>query len=94
MTTANVIGRAPAFPIPSMVKGNVSPVEVLEKYRTIAVVGASKNPEKEAYSVPRYLKDHHPKLRGGQEFSNQPITEHESTAPKTGRLRKCTGEII
>lgn len=41
-----------------MVAGTVSPVEVLEKYRTIAVVGASKNPEKEAYSVPRYLKDH------------------------------------
>jgi len=30
----------------------------LEKWRTIAVVGASKNPEKEAYSVPRYLKEH------------------------------------
>ena len=41
-----------------MVTGTVSPVEVLKKYRTIAVVGASKNPEKEAYSVPRYLKDH------------------------------------
>jgi uncharacterized protein len=41
-----------------MATGTASPVEVLEKYRTIAVVGASKNPEKEAYSVPRYLKDH------------------------------------
>lgn len=41
-----------------MVSGTVSPVEVLEKYRTIAVVGASKSPEKEAFSVPRYLKDH------------------------------------
>jgi uncharacterized protein len=41
-----------------MVKGNVSPVEVLEKYRAIAVVGASKNPEKEAFTVPKYLKDH------------------------------------
>ena len=40
-----------------MVTGTASPVEVLEKSRTIAVVGASKNPEKEAYSVPRYLKD-------------------------------------
>lgn len=40
-----------------MVSGTVSPVEVLVKYRTIAVVGASKSPEKEAYSVPRYLKD-------------------------------------
>jgi uncharacterized protein len=41
-----------------MVIGTASPLEVLEKYRTIAVVGASKNPGKEAYSVPRYLKDH------------------------------------
>jgi len=41
-----------------MVTANVSPAEVLEKYKTIAVVGASKNPEKEAFTVPRYLKDH------------------------------------
>ncbi len=41
-----------------MVSGTVSPVGVLERYRTIAVVGASKSPEKEAYSVPLYLKDH------------------------------------
>jgi len=41
-----------------MVSGTVSPVEALEKYRTIAVVGASKSPEKVAYSVPLYLKDH------------------------------------
>lgn len=41
-----------------MVIANVYPAEVLDKYRTIAVVGASKNPEKQAYSVPRYLKDH------------------------------------
>jgi uncharacterized protein len=40
-----------------LVTSNVSPVAVLEKSKTIAVVGASKNPEKEAYSVPRYLKD-------------------------------------
>jgi predicted CoA-binding protein len=41
-----------------MVTGTASTVEVLEKYRTVAVVGASKSPEKAAYSVPRYLKDH------------------------------------
>ena len=28
----------------------------MRKYRVIAVVGASKNPEKEAYSVPAYLR--------------------------------------
>jgi predicted CoA-binding protein len=41
-----------------MATGTASPVEVLEKSKTIAVVGASKNPEKEAYQVPRYLKEH------------------------------------
>jgi uncharacterized protein len=40
-----------------LVTGTVSPVDVLKKWRTIAVVGASKNPEKEACSVPRYLKE-------------------------------------
>jgi len=30
----------------------------MKKYRTIAVVGASKNPEKEAFTVPQYLKQH------------------------------------
>lgn len=38
--------------------GAASPAEVLEKYRTIAVVGASKDPLKAANSVPRYLKVH------------------------------------
>lgn len=40
-----------------MVTGTVSPVWVLETYKVIAVVGASKNPEKEAYTVPHYLKE-------------------------------------
>ena len=29
----------------------------MRKYRTIAVVGASKNPEKDANTVPQYMKD-------------------------------------
>ncbi len=36
----------------------ISPREVLKKYKVIAVVGASKNPEKEAYTVPQYMKEH------------------------------------
>ncbi len=36
----------------------VSPSEVVRKYKVIAVVGASKNPEKEAYSVPKYMQEH------------------------------------
>ncbi|MCL4355788.1 MAG: CoA-binding protein [Nitrososphaerota archaeon] len=39
-----------------MEKFTVNPVEVMRQYRTIAVVGASKNPEKEAFTVPAYLQ--------------------------------------
>jgi len=39
-------------------KFTVEPTDVMRKYRVIAVVGASKNPEKEANSVPAYLQDH------------------------------------
>ncbi|MDG7012258.1 MAG: CoA-binding protein [Nitrososphaerota archaeon] len=39
-----------------MEKFTVIPVEVMRQYRTIAVVGASKNPEKEAFTVPAYLQ--------------------------------------
>jgi predicted CoA-binding protein len=42
-------------PVP---KFTVQPSDVMRKYRIIAVVGASKNPEKEAYSVPAYLRAH------------------------------------
>jgi uncharacterized protein len=41
-----------------MQKFTVDPKEVMRKYKIIAVVGASKNPEKEANSVPDYLKRH------------------------------------
>ncbi|MBI2649675.1 MAG: CoA-binding protein [Thaumarchaeota archaeon] len=34
----------------------VSPREVLKNHKVIAVVGASKNPEKDAHTVPLYLK--------------------------------------
>lgn len=36
---------------------NISPREALE-YKTIAVVGASENPDKEAHIVPAYLQQH------------------------------------
>jgi predicted CoA-binding protein len=41
-----------------MPRFTVSPTEVMRKYRVIAVVGASKNPEKEAFTVPAYLRQH------------------------------------
>lgn len=39
-----------------MEKFTVNPVDVMKQYKTIAVVGASKNPEKEAFTVPAYLQ--------------------------------------
>ncbi len=41
-----------------MNKWTVQPPDVLRKYKVIAVVGASKSPEKEAFTVPLYLKQH------------------------------------
>ncbi len=41
-----------------MTNATISPVEVMKAHRVIAVVGASKNPGKEAHTVPAYLKDH------------------------------------
>ncbi len=41
-----------------MRSSTIRPAEVLKRYKTIAVVGASKNPEKEAFTVPQYMKDH------------------------------------
>lgn len=32
--------------------------EILKKYKTVAVVGASRDPAKDAHTVPKYLKDH------------------------------------
>jgi predicted CoA-binding protein len=40
-----------------MENSTVQPVEVMRRYKVIAVVGASKNPEKEAHTVPRYLRE-------------------------------------
>jgi predicted CoA-binding protein len=40
-----------------LVTGNASPIDVLKKSKVVAVVGASKNPEKESHTVPRYLKE-------------------------------------
>jgi uncharacterized protein len=41
-----------------MQKFTVQPTDVMREYKIIAVVGASKNPEKEANSVPAYLQEH------------------------------------
>ncbi len=41
-----------------MPKWNVQPADVLRRYKVVAVVGASKSPDKEAYTVPLYMKEH------------------------------------
>lgn len=41
-----------------MVSSSVPPKDVVNKYKFIAVVGASKSPEKEAFTVPQYLQRH------------------------------------
>jgi len=41
-----------------MPKSTVTPADVMRNHRVIAVVGASKNPEKEAFTVPAYLLQH------------------------------------
>lgn len=41
-----------------MVSYTVAPNEVLKRSKVVAVVGASKNPEKEANTVPLYLMQH------------------------------------
>jgi predicted CoA-binding protein len=35
----------------------MDPVEVLKRYRTVAVIGASRDPSKWAHIVPKYLKE-------------------------------------
>ncbi len=41
---------------------SISPVEVLRNHWVIAVVGASRNPEKDAHTVPLYMKQHRYKI--------------------------------
>lgn len=41
-----------------MSSSNVDISEVVNRYNVVAVVGASKNPEKDAHTVPAYLKEH------------------------------------
>ncbi len=41
-----------------MPKFTVDPTEVIMNHKVVAVVGASKNPDKDAYTVPEYLQRH------------------------------------
>jgi uncharacterized protein len=41
-----------------MTSATISPTQVMRDIKTIAVVGASKNPEEDAHLVPAFLKEH------------------------------------
>jgi uncharacterized protein len=41
-----------------MARSTVDPAEALARHKVMAVVGASKNPEKDAHTVPLYMKEH------------------------------------
>jgi len=45
-------------PQPNVESATVRPADVLSRYKIIAVVGASRNEEKDAFSVPQYMKKH------------------------------------
>ena len=73
-------------------KHTVEPTEVMRKYRVIAVVGASKNPEKEANSVPLYLQE-----RGYTIIPVNPTTDRvngEKSYPSLGELPDELGRRV
>jgi hypothetical protein len=49
--------------------------EILEKYKTIAVIGCSTNPEKPAHYVPKYLKEHGYKIIPVNPFADEILGE-------------------
>lgn len=49
--------------------------EILQKSRTIAVVGCSRDPEKDAYKVPKYLKEHGYKIIPVNPFAEEILGE-------------------
>jgi hypothetical protein len=75
-----------------MNRWTVKPAEVLRKYKVIAVVGASKNPEKEAFTVPLYLRQH-----GYTVIPVNPTTDSiqgEKAYPRLARIpRELAGKV-
>lgn len=55
--SGEIILKPRAFP-PFMPKWTIRPADVLRRYKVVAVVGASKTPDKEAFTVPLYMKEH------------------------------------
>jgi uncharacterized protein len=75
-----------------MTTGTVSPAEVMAKYRTIAVVGASKNPGKEAHSVPKYLKDNGYRIVPVNPFATEVVGE--TAYPSLADLPEEVGRTV
>jgi predicted CoA-binding protein len=60
MKELNLFAHSLGSYIMSSEKNAVGPKakEILRKYNTIAVVGCSRDPEKAAYQIPKYMKEH------------------------------------
>jgi hypothetical protein len=54
--------------------------EILRKYKTIAVVGCSRDPEKAAYQIPKYMKEHGYKIIPVNPFAGTILDEKTYTS--------------
>ena len=71
----------------------ISPHEVLRKYKTIAVVGASKNPAKDAYTVPQFMKEHGYKIIPVNPTADDGLSAAAGGAP-TGRDHATAATLL
>ena len=62
--------------------------DILKKYKTVAVIGMSKNPEKDAYTIPEYLLKH-----GYRVIPVNPTAEEILGQKSYKRLRDVPEEI-
>lgn len=62
--------------------------DILKKYKTVAVIGMSKNPEKDAYTIPEYLLKH-----GYRVIPVNPTAEEILGQKSFKRLRDVPEEI-
>ncbi len=63
-------------------------MDILRNYKTIAVIGMSKNPEKDAYSIPEYLLEH-----GYKVIPVNPSAEEILGQKSYKRLADVPGEV-
>jgi uncharacterized protein len=63
-------------------------LEILKNYKTVVVIGMSKNPDKDAYSIPEYLLKH-----GYRVIPVNPTAEEILGQKSYKRLRDVPGEV-